>query len=302
MSVSDINRFDELVSRYLDASLEPVEERQFLEYLSDQGLASRFFEATRLNAEIGGLLAGSMPNEVMIDLVLRDLAGTDNSLSAEPAMSIPIRGRATPQRHTGLLLALSAMVIGLISVMAVFHFRASVPVTGGEITDVSGEVSFTNSSGQVLLNGSQTFKGQGTIKTVGPDSRATIALNDGTRIDLMGETSFTAGFFAEKRKLLLDRGTLRSIVSKQPEGAPLVFNTPQSVITVRGTQLVIVAETSQTYLIVTKGVVALRRSSGGPEVLIETGHYGHVEEGGTFRPWPINRLPKELRDLAEPLK
>jgi len=302
MSVSELNHFDELVSRYLDASLGAEEEHELLQYLADEDLASRFFEMTKLNAEIGGLMAGSMPDEAMINLVWSDLVGRENSVPVETAAATPVAVRAKSKKYTSLLLALAAMVVGLLAISALFYFRTAAPIAGGEMASVSGEVSFVSPSGQVQLADGQSLKGEGTVKTVGSDSRATIELKDGSRIELMGETSLAVGFFAGKRRLTLDRGVVRSTVARQPEGAPLVFNTAETVITVRGTELVIVAEKDQTYLLVAKGEVALRRSSGGPEVLIEAGYYGHVEKTGAFRPWPIARLPKEFRDLAYPSK
>jgi len=300
MSIAEYNRFDDLVSRYLDTTLGADEEHELLQYLSDEALAVRFFEMTKLNAEIGGLLAGSMPDEAMINLVLSDLVGNENSAPAGSAARIPASVRTKSKKYTSVLLALAAMLIGLIAVSAVFHFRASTSVTGADVTAISGDVSFISPSGEVQLTEGRPLKGEGTVKTKDSDSRATIELKDGTRIELMGNTSFTVGFFEGKRRLTLDWGILRSTVARQPEGAPLVFNTPEALMTVRGTELAIVEKNSTTLLIVTKGTVALRRSSGGTDVLIQAGYYGHVEKTGKYLPWPIARLPQALRDLALP--
>jgi len=70
MSAPDLTRFDELLSRYLDASLGDADEHELLSYLSDDVLASRFYEATQLSTEIAGVLAGSVPDEA--DLVVSD--------------------------------------------------------------------------------------------------------------------------------------------------------------------------------------------------------------------------------------
>ena len=52
MSTPDLTRFDELVSRYLDASLGDAEEHELVQALSDEALVDRFHEATQLDVEI----------------------------------------------------------------------------------------------------------------------------------------------------------------------------------------------------------------------------------------------------------
>ena len=53
------------------------------------------------------------------------------------------------------------------------------------------------------------------------------------------------------------------------------------------------------YLVVFKGSVGLRRGSNEPEVMVETGHYNHIELSGTSLNWPIARLPLEQKEALQ---
>ena len=57
MSAAELSRFDELVSRYLDAALADTDATELVALLAEPPLATRFLETTRLNSEIAGLLA-----------------------------------------------------------------------------------------------------------------------------------------------------------------------------------------------------------------------------------------------------
>lgn len=315
MSAPDLTRFDELLSRYLDASLGDADEHELLGYLADEALASRFHEATQLSTEIAGVLAGSVPDEVMISLVLSDLVPDDDAspgdLPSIQKMGIPalVNTPAKTKRRTPLLLALAAMVVVLAGIGSIYLFpHAPMPVTpapvavvaparaNATVSSVHGEVYLVRSTGRVPLTGGLALNDGGTIQTIGQGSHATMVLRDGTEIELKGDTTFTAEFGPTERRLLLEQGLLIATVTKQPENAPLIFHTDQAQATVRGTRLAMVKDQSGTYLIVADGTVALQRSSGGPEVLIAAGFYAHVELQGQFRPFPNDRLPRDLQE------
>lgn len=302
-------RFDELVSRYLDASLGDADEHELLQYLSDGALAARFLEATQLDTEIAGILAGSVPDEVMIRLVMGPLIGSRETSRNQRAlveqMGIPVPLTPRPQRSwitVGLAVATAAVLLLAIVVYFSPHTPAPRLVASAEksatatISSVQGEVYLIGPNGRTPLARDLSLSDGGTIQTVGRDSRVTIALRDGSEIGLKGDTTFTAELGSGQRRLFLQEGMLVATVKKQPESSPLVLNSSMATATVRGTQFMMVERKSDAYLIVTEGAVALQRASGGPEVLIDAGFYGHVEAGGEFHPFPISRLPRALRE------
>jgi len=298
----DQTRFDELVSRYLDANLGDADEHELLHTLSDEMLAARFHQATQLDVEIAGVLAGSVPDEVMISLVFSDLVPGKTST---PVTRIPplVNARAR-RRRTPLLLALAAMLALLLVVSKHYFPHTPAPVVvdapakaaNATVSSVHGKVYLLRASSRVPLTGDLSLMDGGTIETVGRESRATVALPDGSEIGLKGDTAFTADLASGQRRLFLQYGMLVATVTKQPENAPLIFTTDRAMATVRGTQLAMVEEKSGTYLIVTEGSVALQRPEGGPEVLIGAGFYSHVEVAGAFHSFPISRLPRALRE------
>ena len=316
MSAPDLARFDELLSRYLDASLGDADEHELLGYLSDADLASRFHEATQLSTEIAGVLAGSVPDEVMISLVLSDLV-PDNESAPGDLPTIPKAGssaaRAKRRYRTPFWLALAAMVVLLVGIVAIYLFpHAPVPVAPAPVavavqtpppmaanvtvSSVRGEVYLVGTTGRESLAAGQTLKGGGTIQTVGQRSRATVVLRDGSEIELKGDTTFTVETGSAVRRLFLQQGMFIATVTKQRENDPMIFTTDRAVATVRGTRLAMVTDESGPYLIVADGTVALQRSSGGPEILIAAGFYCHVEGQGQFRPFPNDRLPRDLQE------
>ena len=337
-------RFDDLLSRYLDESLSDAEERELHEYLSNDQYAARFHEAVRLHNEIAGLLAGCVPDGVMIGLVRSDLLGHENPL-ASPSASLfdnttDVSASASPRRRTRTtLLALAAALVCLLAVAATF-FRGTGPVVVQqstsaplpesvpavtpeapalanatpaptpiaptlqkmEIASVHGEVYLVDDLGPHLLTDGRPLEGDATIKVIGKESGATLALADGTQIVLMEDTSFSISIDSGKRRLFLNEGALSATVARQPDDSPLVFETVDAIATVRGTELIFAKGSDDTFLIVTKGAVALQRAAGGPEVLIEAGYYGHAENGPGLHPWPIARLPKAQQALVNRVK
>lgn len=308
MSAPDLTRFDELLSRYLDATLGDAEEHELLSHLSDEALAARFHEATQLDVEIAGVLAGSVPDEVMISLVWSDLIQVvPNSLdekSRKPETGFPALENVREEwRRTPALLAFAAMVVVLVGAALYLLSHAPAPrvvdaqakTASATASSVHGEVYLVRSTGREPLKDGLSLSDGGTIQTVGRDSRAILVLRDGSEIDLKGDTTFTAELGSNQR-LFLEEGMLVAAVAKQPESEPLVFNSTMAMATVRGTQFALVERKTDAYLIVIEGAVTLQRASGGPEVLIEAGLYGHVEREGQFHPFPISRLPRALRE------
>lgn len=331
MSAPDLTRFDDLLSRYLDASLASADEQELLRFLADEALAARFHEATRLSTEIAGILAGSIRDDVMIRLVASDLGETNEFSPLEepyirkdswPAFMTP----SAKKPRTPLWLALAAMVVILAGVSAYYfaHTPAPAPTVtalatpvpeavdvpakeatpkeaGTRVSSLRGTSYLIRPDGRIPLTNGLALNDGGTVQTVGRRSRATVILRDGSEIELKGDTTLTAELGPGERRLLLQQGMIVATVTKQPENTPLIFNTDRATATVRGTQLAMVRETSGTYLIVIQGSVALQRASGGPEVLIDAGFYGHVELEGQFHPFPISLLPRALQEeLPEP--
>ncbi len=108
MNPDDDPRFVELVSSYLDAALSPQQEAQLLEVLQETHYQRRFLELVRVHAEVAGLLAAPVSDDVMAAFVMQDLAGPPAEAAAgavvlPPLIAPPAGGgvlRAGPPYHS----------------------------------------------------------------------------------------------------------------------------------------------------------------------------------------------------------
>ncbi|MBC8094477.1 MAG: FecR domain-containing protein [Akkermansiaceae bacterium] len=303
MSAPDATRFEALLSRHLDDCLEEPEQDELFQCLSDEKLAARFLEMMKLDAEIAGLSAVPVPDTVMAELVLSDLrdeAGLHAPLSprstkTEPipmANTIPFSSRPTTKSYSRRVLALAAMLIGLLTLSALYFSEAWRSNQKAEVASVSGEVYFINESGQVRLMSEKALKKDGKLQTVGPDSRATLMLADGTRVDVGGDSSLVTELDRGKRRIHLEKGTLDSKIVKQPDDLRLTFCTAEAEATVRGTRLRLKRWNFHTLLIVTEGEVLLRRPTDGRELIVTAGFHAEIKSKNKFELRPNSRLPE----------
>jgi hypothetical protein len=141
--------------------------------------------------------------------------------------------------------------------------------------------------GQVSLDGAPAAAGAGLIpgamiRTQGRSSAATIAYPDGTRIDLGPDSSLRESS-ADAKGLLLERGSLRAEVAKQPAGRPLILKTRDAEATVLGTTLLLDADRGR--LEVHEGRVKLARAADGASVELGAGRRADL---ATLTPRPLH--------------
>jgi len=289
------DHFDELVSRYLDGELSEQERAVLLQSLATLEHAARFLEITRLNAEIAGLLAAPVPDSVMVELVMSDLRR--DSRSIEPPLRLREPAAQTPRSITPVdfataspagrtrsrfgMLKWAAVFAGLLAVASVCYvtfLRSSNAMT---LVRSDGEVRFISTSGETRPQANHVI-GNGTLKTIGASSAATIALKDGTRIDVGGNTTLVARPPKEAVRFHLENGSLKAQVSKQPKNRRLIFATPEAEAIVVGTTLRLTASGHSTRLEVAEGEVRFRRRHDGAEVRVTTGQSAVVAPNVPF--------------------
>jgi anti-sigma factor RsiW len=123
-------QFEDLLSRYLDAQLDPGEEERLRQYLTNEGYSRRFLELTKLNAEIAGLSAAPVPDAVMVELVMRELRDDSKPALPFPVPPMAVEDYSTPEvvgkpphpraaSYRGPLLAMAACLC-LLGVAAAF--------------------------------------------------------------------------------------------------------------------------------------------------------------------------------------
>ena len=292
-------KFEDLLSRFLDGGLS---EKELAGFLSDGRCAERFLEMTKLNSEIAGLSAAPVPDEAMIQLVMRDLQHQPDptatfivpTAAGEGAGADAKRPEVSRSRLRAYVLGGLALA-GCICLLAVIltHIPGQLKQGGASgVASISGKVLFTGAAGQVSLTSEQALDGDGKIETVGPDSRVTLHLADGTRFNLEGDTTIEIQLNRAKPRIFLSQGCFHAEVAKQGEGRALLFDTPNAEATVHGTKFTLLWHQLTTYLMVTEGAVGIKRSPGGPELVVNAGNYCHIEPGGVYHTWPESYLPK----------
>ena len=123
--------------------------------------------------------------------------------------------------------------------------------------------------------------GQG-IET-GAKSLAVIRYADGTRVEL-GESSILGDIRDGGKRVILEKGMLRSQIAKQPKDQPMIFATPHGEAKVLGTTLRLAVDADPmkgARLDVEEGKVEFK-SLAGKTVLVESGHYAVAAAGAEF--------------------
>ncbi len=160
-----------------------------------------------------------------------------------------------------------------------------------KLEHIVGDVVLVDPSGRSPAKSrSAVSAGQG-VET-GPNASVVLKYEDGTRVDVGGET--TIGDFALEggKRLFLRRGAVRMQVAKQPKDQPMVLVTPHSRANVLGTTLRLYADPDPrkgTHLDVDEGKVELRNLSD-QAVLVEGGHYAVAATGVELVTRPLARL------------
>ena len=296
MSAAELSRFDELVSRYLDAALSDTDATELVALLAEPPLAARFLEMTRLNSEIAGVLAAPVPDEAMVELVRTDIAKhlsdsepvhglrlkiverTDTTHSSPLTFRAPhpLPRRRAPVRRA---LAWAAVFLVFASLAAVWFVNRGGTADAVSVASVQGEVRLVGKVGERQLKPGQSWPRGETLKTVGARSAVTLTFSDGTRLDLAGDSVAVNQSGANGQRVELQRGDLQSVVKKQPPRQPFVVATPEAEAIVVGTALQISTDAHHTRLVVTEGQVLLRRRADGTEVMVRAGFHALVAPG-----------------------
>ena len=308
MSTTDLSRFDELVSRYIDSALAATDATELLALLGDPPLATRFLETTRLNSEIAGLLAAPVPDAAMVELVRADiekaLAATQppsgvrlrivertQPLAATEPTILPKRSMTPRRKSAWRALAWAAVFLVFAGLAAVFLVNSTRPTEAPAIASIQGEVRLLGPKGERRLKPSQSWERGETLKTVGANSAATVTFRDGTRLDFSGNSIVVNQSGKEGCRVQLEHGAVRGSLTKKPSGHPFVFATPEAEAIVMGITLRLVTGGHHTRLEVTEGEVRFRRLDDGAEVTVKAGYYAVVAPNAPFVATPLHPDP-----------
>lgn len=161
-----------------------------------------------------------------------------------------------------------------------------------------GEVFVTGAGGKTRAKAGQTLKSGEGLECDGARSLALVAFPDRTRVEVSGETVLREIAEAKGKRIVIERGTVKAEVSKQPEGHPMIFASANGEARVLGTVLRVIVEPDpkggQMRLEVDEGKVQLKRTDG--RTLDVTAGHSAVAAAGA--PLAMKVLPREETLLA----
>ncbi|HVE41929.1 MAG TPA: FecR family protein [Planctomycetota bacterium] len=158
----------------------------------------------------------------------------------------------------------------------------------GEVYVRSGTTRTKATAGRAVL------AGEG-VECEGPRSAALVAFADHTRVELSGDTllrELVERDATHGRRLVLEKGTLRAEVAKQPAGLAMIFETPHGEARVLGTTLALHVDADPkkgTRLEVEEGRVELKNAAGRT-VMVDGGHQAVAASGVALA---VRTLPRE---------
>jgi hypothetical protein len=300
------SRFDDLLSRYLDDRLLPDEQNELLKFLADPARARQFLELAKLDAELAGLLAAPVPDEVMAQLVVSNLGPAPEAAPGKlrlrpvsarrenvpPLDEIPVpvqrrtemRPRTNPARRRWRFAAVLGLVVVAASFPAVFR-----PAPELVVEAVAGDVRLIRNGQPISVRQGSAWRKSDRLET-GAQSSVSIRYKDGTQV-VFGANSQAASHSGRRDgyRLQIDQGTLSVQAADVLRKQPLRFASIHAEAMVWGTVLELEVASGQTRLHVREGQVQFRRRSDRAEVMVTAGHFAVASRHVEFKPQPIER-------------
>ncbi len=219
--------------------------------------------------------------EANLESALHDLTATDARVTelwnaaggeADESNGSPSRDRRAVFRP--LWRAVAAVVaLGILTGLLIW-LNAEDPVehaVTAALWDRAGSVAVVDSAGRLRsVDAGVTLRPGDKIRSHGDNSFATVGFTDGTRIQLVGETSIALSG-TEPMRFTLFSGLITAKVARQPDDNPMVIETPNDLVEVLGTEFALETSSEHTDIHVRSGRVRLIRSTDGKAVLLSKG-------------------------------
>lgn len=253
-------------------------------------LAMVFIQQDRVLSELAAeaareAVASGIRTRIQGQSPLAPVTATAPRERSAPPWRIGTRGRVRRRFWKALAAAAAALVAlaGLFSLV-----RKGTPEAVARVEAVERNVLLLPDRTPVV-RGQGLATGQG-LETDGEGSRAVIGFPDGTQLQVGAGTLLRRlGDGDGGKRITLTHGNLHALVAKQPAGLPMVFETPQSEVTVLGTTLRLVVDRDPrkgTRLEVDAGKVRLKNLAG-LTVVVPTGHCAVAAMGVELAAKPI---------------
>ena len=189
--------------------------------------------------------------------------------SRQEVQAVPLTVPSRPPAFLAIAVALLILALLSTSLLRVPSEEATLI----RLNELSGQVTWIGNGGQMKssLKPGDCLSG-GTMELGAPDAHVSFTYEDGSSITLAGlsslriSTSEGSTPLQRQKTLHLKRGRLSATVNDQPNGKPMLIDTPSADLTVMGTRFNVETQPASTRLTVNKGKVHFRRNLDGQAV------------------------------------
>lgn len=285
MSRNDIPPlYDELIQAYLENEATPTEEEQFRLLLGEESFGRRVAEYA---IDFGHL--GECTRQGMLE---RALAPRQSKLKRKAI-------------YGALAIAASILAVAGISF---FHtdelprdqaqqepvvpsgIQPEAPLFVAQIAEAVGKVVVADNAdfeGSRVVGEDTRLRPGEFLKTVGARSFALLKFADESVLAVAGETRLACSITDSQKRVVILGGDVLAQVASQPEGKPMLIETPKAHAEVVGTKLSLFANLVVTKLTVLEGLVRLKRISDGSIVEVPGGHAAIASDASSFAVKPL---------------
>src|SRR5688572_4787905 len=173
--------------------------------------------------------------------------------------------------------------------------------TAATIDRAEGQVVATINGETVPVNALFRLTDADGLATLGKNSHAVLAYEDGTRIVLGGDTAIGRVLLRanDGKRIEIAQGVVAAQVARRAGDDPLTFATPNAEARVTGTRLILLVGAASTRLDVKEGKVKLLRKDDGASVDVTADHYAIAAKGTPLVSRTIPGPKVALRDEFE---
>jgi len=194
------------------------------------------------------------------------------------------------------VLAWAAVFIVFAAMAGVFIFNLTRSFESPAVAFMQGDVRFVGPDGERFSISGHSWQLGETLKTVGPNSAATVKFRDGSQLGFDGDNTVAANESSQDEiRVRLEHGSVQAALKKQPTRRSFVFATRDAEAFVVGTKLRLIVSAHSTQLEVTEGEVRFRRRHDGAEVRVRANHYAVVAPNVPFAATPFHPDPHHLQ-------
>lgn len=266
--------YRELIELYLQGSCTEVQLEQILDLVSnDEKFRAELAEAGRIQGLLNAVQYDNYDG--LSQRVLRS-AGDLDGLPLEERILQNLEltePKATRSSKNSILLwsAIAAQVAIILVLFGLNKFENK-DNSLASLYSESGQAFIIRNGKEMPVDASLRLQDGDSIRVVDKGD-VSITWNDSTILQFKDKSEVSFSIVDGAKKIKFKRGKLQAKVTKQPDGKPLVIETPNSVATVLGTKFQLKVNQLETMLEVSRGAVELLRKANDKRVVVKAHQY-----------------------------